>query len=116
MSTLPCAPGSFEPTARQPSDGGAAGRLTQAILFGRFDYVWQDHRFQVFVVDGQNNLMGQCDRRCYVLSQPATAGEKDQAGSEAMEALVLAASIWLEKSHDQVWVYDQGRWSKDNEL
>jgi hypothetical protein len=106
----------FEPAARQLSDGRAAGRLTQAIIFGRFDYVWRDHKFQVFVVDGQNNLMGQCDRRCYVLSQPTSEHEKGQAGQEETEALVLAANIWSEEGHDEVWVYDQGRWSKDKEL
>lgn len=106
----------FEPTARQPADGTPAGKLVEAILFGRFDYVWQDHKFHVFVVDGQNNLMGMCDRRCYVLSPLATVGEKDQLGREAMEALVLSAGIWSERSHDQVWVYDQGRWSKNKEL
>lgn len=107
----------FQPTARQPADGTAAGKLVPVILFGRFDYVWQDHRFHVFVVDGQNNLTSACDdRRCYVLSPPTTAGEKDQVGSEAMEALVLAAGIWSERSHDQVWVYDQGGWSKNKEL
>ncbi|CAD6573448.1 MAG: hypothetical protein ASARMPRED_006081 [Alectoria sarmentosa] len=47
---------------------------------------------------------------------PRQAGERDQAGSEATEALVLAASIWSQQIHEQVWVYDQGRWSKDEEL
>lgn len=104
----------FEPTVRQPLDGSAAGRLNQTIVFGRYDYIWQDHRFQVFVVDGQNSL--QCDRRYYVLHQPRQAGERDQAGSDATEALVLAASIWSHQNHEQIWVYDQGRWSKDEEL
>lgn len=106
----------FEPTARQPSDGSPAGKLVQAVLFGRYDYVWQDHKFQVFVIDGQNNPMSPCDRRYYVLSQPATGRAKDQTGSEATEALVLAASLWSEQSHEEVWVYDQGRWGKDKEL
>ena len=106
----------FEPAARQPSDGIAAGRLTQTIVFGRYDYIWQDHRFQVFVVDGQNSLMGQCDRRFYVLHQPQEPGDRDQARTEVTEALILAASIWSQQIHEQVWVYDQGRWSKDGEL
>lgn len=44
---------------------------------------------------------------------------REQEGSEAMkamEALVLAASIWSQESHEQIWIYDQGRWSKDKEL
>lgn len=103
----------FEPTARQSSDG-SAGRLTQMILFAQFQYVWRDHKFQVFVVDGQNNLMGQCDRRCYVM-KPSTS-KSDQANIKEMEALFLAAYVWSEQGHDDVWVYDQGRWSKDKEL
>lgn len=106
----------FEPIAQLYSDGNGAGKLVQAILFGRYDYIWQDHRFQVFVVDGQNSLTGQCDRRCYVLSQPTIKGEKDETKREALEALVLAAGIWSEQCLEQVWVYDQGRWSKDETI
>ena len=106
----------FEPTARPPLDGSASGKLVPTTLFGRYDYVWQDLRFQVFVVDGQNSPTGLCDRRCYVLREPSKTGEKDQAGSEATEALVFAANIWSQQSHEEVWVYDQGRWSKNEEL
>ena len=106
----------FEPTARQPSDGAAAGKLIQDIFFGQYDYLWQDHKFRVFVVDGQNNLVNPCDRRYYVLSPSATIGENDQAGVEKTKALVLSANIWSEMIHEQIWVFDQGRWSKDNEL
>ncbi len=104
----------FEPAARKPLDGSAAGSLAETILFGRYDYVWRDLRFQVFVVDCQNSR--QCDRRCYVLHQPLEAGEMDQDGRKVMEALVLAAQIWSQEIHEQVWVYDQGRWIKDKEL
>ena len=103
----------FETTARKPLDGSASGKVTQAIVFAQYDYVWQGHSLQVFAVDGQNALPNQCDHRYYVLSR------KDQAGSEAIdavEALVLAVGIWSEQIHEQVWVYDQGRWSKDKEL
>ena len=106
----------FEPTARQPLDGSTPGELAEIILFGQYDYVWQDLRFQVFVVDGQNNPTGQCDRRYYVLHQPRMAGELDRAGSEAIEALILAAGIWSQQIHRQVWVFDQGRWTKEKEL
>jgi hypothetical protein len=68
------------------------------------------------VVDGQNSLLGQCDRRCYVLSKSAKEEAKGIAGNESAEALVLAASIWSEQSHNEAWVYVQGRWGRDKEL
>ena len=106
----------FEPAKRQPLDGSPAGTLRQDTLFGRFDYVWHNLKFQVFVVDGQNSPIGQCDRRCYVLCESRKAGVRDRDGVDDMEALVLAASIWAHQSHREVWVYDQGRWGKDEEL
>lgn len=71
---------SFEPTARRPLDGSATGRINQTVHFGRFDYVWHDLEFQVFVVEGQNSLAAQCDRRCYVLHRSKEAGVSDQEG------------------------------------
>lgn len=115
----------FEPAARRlTSDSKHAGRLNHVISFGQYDYGWRGHEFRVLFVDGQNSLMGTCDRRCYILSPKAatmTTGNQDQGskidiGSESIEALVLEASIWAEESHQEVWIYDQGRWSKDAEL
>ena len=99
----------FKPAARRSLGSSSAGTLKEEILFGRYDYVWQGDMFQVFVVEGQSDPLGQCgDRRCYVLSQSVNKG--------AAEALVIAVSIWSEQIHNEVWVYDQGWWSKDKEL
>ena len=106
----------FEPAARKTASDLVAGNLKEVVNFGRYQYGWRDKVFEVYVVDGQNNLLGQCDRRCYILIPPTQQHEHDQAGVEAIEALVLEASLWLEQGHDEVWVYDQGRWSKDKEL
>lgn len=99
---------SYQQAARRTSDGSPQGTLREEILFGRYDYDWKDHKFQVLVVDGQNTTMGRCDRRFYVLSHATNKGMG--------ESLVLAASVWSEQSHNEVWVYDQGWWSKDKEL
>lgn len=109
----------FQPAARGALNGTPGGQLTQEVLFGQFDYVWQDQKFRVFVVDN-----GPCDRRCYVLSPPAMTGEREEeeggkdqvVGSKKAESLVLSANIWSESSHKKVWVYDYGRWSKDKNL
>lgn len=104
----------FKPTAGRTSDGRPAGKLEEAVFFGCYDYLWYDHRFQVFVAEGQ---AGRCDeRRCYVLSQASDNEGQRQTDSEQVKMLVLAASLWLEQSHNEVWVYDRGRWSKDKEL
>ena len=119
----------FEPAARRSLDGSALpGTLAQVILFGRYDYVWHDQSFQVFVVDEQNNNIP--ERRWYVLHhhhhhQPNEEAAAEVEGldrprpersDEMSKALVLEASIWAQSLHDEIWVYDQGRWIKDKEL
>ena len=103
----------FQFATREPLNGAPAGELTQEVLFGKFDYVWQDQRFHVFVVDN-----GRCDRRYYVLSPPAMTREEEKShvDSKKAEALVLSANIWSESSHKNVWVFDYGRWIKDKKL
>ena len=100
----------FQPAARRTSDGSSAGTLKETIVFGRYDYLWQDNRFQVFVVQGK------CDTRYYVLSQASNKEGERRTGSVTAEALVRAASLWFVQSNKEVWVYDQGRWHKDKEL
>ena len=64
-----------------------------------------------------------CDTRYYLLNNADDDGPGAAAGknlttkmSQTAHDLILAASIWAEKSHEEVWVFDQGRWSKDKEL
>ena len=111
----------FEPAARRLNDKNT-GKLKSVVSFGLYDFAWQEHDFQVFVVDGQNSVMGQCDRRYYILAPKASADSENHdedfkdSTIEAMEALVLEASAWAQQTHEEFWIYDQGRWTKDAEL
>ena len=67
--------------------------------------------------------MGSCDTRYYLLDKASddeiiamTRKNPTMTISQNAHDLILAASIWAEKSHEEVWVFDQGRWSKDKEL
>lgn len=112
----------FEPAARRLNDSKNAGKLKSVVSFGLYDYAWQEHDFQVFVVDGQNSLHSMCDCRYYILAPKASADAENHdedfkdSSIEAMEALVLEASAWAQQTHEEFWIYDQGRWTKDAEL
>ncbi len=87
----------------------SSGTLNEEILFGRYDYSWQGETLEVFVLDGQRSPIGQCgDRRCHVLSQSSK--------KEVAEALMISATVWSEKIHNEIWVYDHRWWSKDKKL
>ena len=113
----------FEPALHRRDDDKPAGNLKTNITFGRYDYLWRDHAYLLYVVEGQNNPMSGCDTRYYLLDKAADDEAIAAVGknltttiSQNAHDLILAASIWAEKSHEEVWVFDQGRWSKDKEL
>jgi hypothetical protein len=109
----------YEPMMRGDTAGGheSAGMLTSRIWFGHYDYHWREHKFQIYVANAQNSLAVMAnDRRFYIVSEP---GDDEVAGrsiSAAADALILAAGVWLEKSNEEVWVFDSSSWIKDRSL
>jgi hypothetical protein len=109
----------YEPTMRDHtlSDDDSAGILISRIYFGCYDYIWREHKFRIYIVNAQNSLapMGN-DRRIYIVSKPADHEVAGRSISAAADALVKAAGVWIEKSDQEVWVYDQASWQKDRQL
>lgn len=104
----------YEPPARRVS--GQPGTLADSVAFGVYDYAWRGHAFVVFAADGQASQFCQPEARFYVLRESGE-GEDVRAGQCGVtDELLVAANAWAEQSHDEVWVFDQGRWRKDKEL
>ncbi|KAH7057414.1 P-loop containing nucleoside triphosphate hydrolase protein [Macrophomina phaseolina] len=106
----------YDPPARRTS--GELGKLADNVAFGLYDYVWRDDAFLVYAAEGQNGPFCQPDTRFYVLKQRGSDDEDVKTGDcGATDALLLAANAWAEHgSHNEVWVFDQGRWRKDRDL
>lgn len=53
---------------------------------------------------------------------PVTYGQKSQhyilheGSDEPARALLLAAGVWANVAHDEIWVFNQGYWRKDHAL
>ena len=75
--------------------------------FGAFVSVLMFLRSIIFAIKGQNNQMARRDRRCMELHRPGKTEERNEMGNEATEMLVSSTSIWLQESHEELWVYDQ---------
>ncbi|KAL2158705.1 hypothetical protein VTH06DRAFT_4187 [Thermothelomyces fergusii] len=86
---------------------GSPGALVQDVLFGKFLYTWRGTDFILYLVDGRDGTGAYpAVRNNYILTaDPARA-----------DALVLAAGQWGNELHEQVWVWDLGRWYKSTEL
>ncbi|TFK43716.1 P-loop containing nucleoside triphosphate hydrolase protein [Crucibulum laeve] len=93
----------FIPLARSISP--LPGILTEQVEFGVFQVSWNGNDFKVF------NIV-----------YPFGFGSMNQAfilheGPEGpARSLLLAAGAWSDQLHDEIWVFNQGFWSKDHGL
>ncbi|KAK7987392.1 transcription activator acu-15 [Apiospora arundinis] len=95
----------YVPPARRLD--GALGGLGEQTTFGKYLFKWQGHDFLVYLVDGRDGTQGYPGVLNYYVLTP----EREQA-----RQLLLAAGRWGADLHEEIWVYDQGTWRKNQEL
>jgi len=95
----------YVPPARR-LDGGV-GALASRLVYGRFVYRWQGTEFILYLADGRDGTGPYPLVTNYYLLTPDAA---------KAHALLLAAGVWAEELHGEVWVFDQGYWQKSREL
>jgi AAA+ superfamily predicted ATPase len=83
---------------------GSKGSLSDSVVFGKFLVDWRKKEYVVFVADGRDGPYMYVNQ--YILS----------ASIEATNNLLLEAGQWSSRPHDEVWVFDGGRWQKSSEL
>ncbi|KIK82312.1 hypothetical protein PAXRUDRAFT_832276 [Paxillus rubicundulus Ve08.2h10] len=81
------------------------GTLVDSIIFGTFKVTWTNQEFLV-----------------HIAKVPSGLGIKTvhfilHAGPEELaRELVLSACLFADKAHDEIWVFNQGLWSKNKSL
>lgn len=96
---------SYIPPARRLD--GDIGSLGENLSFGKFLFKWQGKEFIVYLVDGRDGSGSYPQvMNLYVLS----------ADAQSAEELILVVGRWADDLHEEVWVFDQGNWTKSKEL
>lgn len=95
----------YMPPARRID--GSNGALGTAVVFAKFMYKWDDTEFLVYLIDGRDGVEAYPRVRNYYI----LAADRHKA-----DALVMAAGSWGADLHNEVWVFDGGRWMKSREL
>ncbi|KAL9035316.1 MAG: hypothetical protein Q9180_004927 [Flavoplaca navasiana] len=89
------------------------GKMGDDVLFGKFDYRWKNHDFIVYSASWIENQ--QYHNNTYILFKKAD--DSIVAGrSKRTDELIAAAAQWSVDLHNEVWAFDQERWTKDSEL
>ena len=85
--------------------GGPQGVLSDYVSFGKFLLDWQGKSYILYIVDGRDGTVMELTNQ-YILSPSV----------ESTNKLLVEAGIWNNELHDEIWVFDQGFWSKSIDL
>ena len=91
-----------------------AGRLKYKVEFGRYNYRWKDLHFLVYVADYWESAYSQVKNH-YIL-YPRSEGDVIDGQSQMVDKLIMAASRHLSEIDEEIWIYDQGYWTKNHRL
>ncbi|KAJ7094601.1 P-loop containing nucleoside triphosphate hydrolase protein [Mycena belliarum] len=91
------------PTARTAD--GVTGILAPIIEFGAFQAAWDRYDFIIYVISWKQ---GFGTYTLYIVLH--------QGPEEASRSLILSSGLFNQTLHEEVWVYNQGFWSKDHPL
>lgn len=95
----------FFPPARR-LDGGN-GALGEQPIFAKYLYRWSRHEFIVYVVDGRDGTSAYPQvRNFYILSSEPRVADR----------LIMEVGKWSDDLHEEIFVFDQGNWTKSKEL
>ena len=86
---------------------GGSGAVGQDVKFAKYLLDWQGKEFVVFVVEGSDGTESYANQTFQYLLSPSEA---------ATDKLVLEAGQWSSVLHNEIYVFDQGYWSKSSEL
>jgi len=95
----------YKPPVRRLN--GEEGGLAEMVQFGKFLLDWNNKEYVLYVADGRDGSA----------SYPAVVNQYILSSSvQATERLLLEAGRWTNSLHEEIWVFDAGRWQKSHEL
>ena len=100
-----------EPSSRL-DDG--PGSLKDYVSFGQYKYEWANHSFLVYLIRWDDPMRGAVEIYCIVSEQ--SDENRGSGHCPSADSLILAAAKWTADLHDEIYVFDSGRWVKNKEL
>lgn len=91
------------------------GQLADRVTFGRAAYAWEGREFVVYEAEYSESLFRQSVRVLFVIA-PLEGKETASGHHEDIDALLLACGRWTKELHEEILVFDSGRWQKDQDL
>ncbi|KDQ64302.1 hypothetical protein JAAARDRAFT_683411 [Jaapia argillacea MUCL 33604] len=93
----------FVPLARRA--GAMPGILVDQVEFGSFHVAYDKYDFIVYAIKWVSGMF--MDSRQFILHEGPQGPARE---------LLLAAGVWSQETHDEIWVFDRGFWNKNHGL
>jgi hypothetical protein len=104
----------YQPPARR-FGGEDSGQFSSAVDFGCYDYSFNGTDFILYIVTGQDGIYS--SRYSYILTPVEDVSPAALACAQKKADGLLAAGVnWQEALHNEVLVFDQGMWQKNQDL
>ncbi|KAL8912908.1 MAG: hypothetical protein Q9171_002202 [Xanthocarpia ochracea] len=95
---------------------GQNGNLIQEPIFAEAHITYQTRDFIVYIAEClKEGLFYPLEMDNFILHR-ISASEAPELGSLYTQELILRASEWTAELHGQIWMFDQGYWSKNRDL
>ncbi|KAL8858676.1 MAG: hypothetical protein Q9178_004764 [Gyalolechia marmorata] len=95
---------------------GQDGNLIQELIFAEAHITYQTRDFIVYIAEClKEGSFVPLEMDNFILHRVSTS-EAPELGSLYTQELILRASEWTAELHGQVWMFDQGYWSKNRDL
>jgi len=94
---------------------GEPGILRNHIHFTPWNLTWNSSHYIVYEIEYENEYSFSSPKSLFfILSPRATITE--EGTSSSTDELLLTVGTWSSALHDEIWVFDEGAWSKSHEL
>jgi len=93
---------------------GESGRLEDAVSFGCWEFTYHESKFLIYELSYVDSF-ARVVTFLYVLGL-RTPHQPSPNHHPATEALLLHCGEWTLEAHEQVWVFDNAKWTKDKAL
>ncbi len=95
---------------------GQDGNLIQELIFAEAHITYQTRDFIVYMAEClKEGFYNPLEMENFILHR-VSASEAPELGSLYTQELILRASEWTAELHGQIWMFDQGYWSKNRDL
>jgi transitional endoplasmic reticulum ATPase len=91
------------------------GRLDDDYRYARFQYIWADKEYLVYYATWHDTFKAP-EQLFWILYPRSLTSITSSGNCPETDALILAAGKWTSELHNEIFVFDDGRWTKSKEL